>query len=316
MQEVAQQSARETDASGAQAGVCAAARGRARERSQGAAQEAARVRTRLETGVGRAIPVLHAFLREEVRKTGYGDVVFGLSGGIDSAVVAYLAVEALGRDRVHPVIMPYRASSPESLLDARKVVGDLGLPELVVDITPQIDAYFAQAPDASALRRGNKMARERMSILYDHSAVFRALPLGTSNKTELLLGYGTQFGDLASALNPVGDLYKTQVRAVAQRIGVPQSIRDKPPSADLWADQTDEDELGFTYGEADAILHLLVDERLPIAGVVELGFPEAVVRLVERRMRQNHFKRRMPVIAKLSSRTIGIDFRYPRDWGM
>ena len=304
MQVAAQETARGGAAKGAQDGV------------RGAAQEVARVGARLATDVGRAVPVLHAFLREEVRKTGYGDVVFGLSGGIDSAVVAYLAVEAFGRERVHPVIMPYRASSPGSLADARKVLADLGLPELVVDITPQIDAYFAQAPDASALRRGNKMARERMSILYDQSAVFRALPLGTSNKTELLLGYGTQFGDLASALNPVGDLYKTQVRAVAELIGVPQSIREKPPSADLWADQTDEDELGFTYGEADAILHLLVDERLPAPRVVELGFSEAVVRLVERRMRQNHFKRRMPVIAKLSSRTIGIDFRYPRDWGM
>lgn len=279
-------------------------------------QEVERIGGKLATDVGRAVPVLHTFLREEVQKTGYEHAVFGLSGGIDSAVVAYLAVEALGREHVHPVIMPYRTSNPDSLADARKVLADLGLPELVVDITAQIEAYFEQVGDASALRRGNKMARERMSILYDHSVVFRALPLGTSNKTELLLGYGTQFGDLASALNPIGDLYKTQVRALAELIGVPQSIREKPPSADLWEDQTDEAELGFSYEEADAILHLLVDERLPAPSVVERGFAEGVVQLVARRVRQNHYKRRMPVIAKLSSRTIGIDFRYPRDWGM
>ncbi len=279
-------------------------------------REAERIGGKLTADVGRAVPVLHDFLREEVQKTGYQDVVFGLSGGIDSAVVAYLAVGALGRERVHPVIMPYRESNPASIADARKVLVDLGLPELVVDITPQIEAYFDQVGETSALRRGNKMARERMSILYDHSVVFRALPLGTSNKTELLLGYGTQFGDLASALNPIGDLYKTQVRAVAELIGVPLGIREKPPSADLWQDQTDETELGFTYEEADAILHLLVDERLPPVRVVERGFASDVVQLVVRRVRQNHYKRRMPVIAKLSSRTIGIDFRYPRDWGM
>ncbi len=262
------------------------------------------------------IPVLTAFLKDEVHKAGFSDVVFGLSGGIDSAVVAYLAVEALGKEHVHPIIMPYKLSSQNSIDDALRVVEDLDLTSKTIDITPQIDAYFADKPDSSALRRGNKMARERMSIIYDHSVVYRALALGTSNKTELLLGYGTQFGDLASALNPIGDLYKAQIRAVAKSLSVPLSIQQKPPSADLWEDQTDEGELGFTYELADAVLHLLVDERMSVDEVVEQGFDRELVQLIKRRITINQYKRRMPVIAKLSSRTMGIDFRYPRDWGM
>ena len=270
----------------------------------------------LDQSISHALPVLVAFVREETEKAGFADVVFGLSGGIDSAVVAYLAVAALGKDRVHPLIMPYRTSSPQSLEDAQKVVAALGLQAEVIDITPQIDAYFARHEDASSLRRGNKMARERMTVIYDHSVVYRALPLGTSNKTELLLGYGTQFGDLASAINPIGDLYKTQIRKVASQLGVPQSILSKPPSADLWEAQTDEGELGFTYDEADVVLHLLADDRFSPAEVVEAGFSVELVNTIARRMRQNQYKRRLPLIAKVSSRTIGIDFRYPRDWGM
>ncbi len=262
------------------------------------------------------IPVLTAFLKDEVHKAGFSDVVFGLSGGIDSAVVAYLAVEAVGKEHVHPIIMPYKLSSQNSIDDALRVVDDLDLTAQTIEITPQIDAYFADKSDATALRRGNKMARERMSIIYDHSVVYHALALGTSNKTELLLGYGTQFGDLASALNPIGDLYKAQIRAVAKSLSVPLSIQQKPPSADLWEDQTDEGELGFTYELADAVLHLLVDERMSVDEVVEQGFDRELVQLISRRITLNQYKRRMPVIAKLSSRTIGIDFRYPRDWGM
>ena len=262
------------------------------------------------------VPVLTAFLRDEVSKAGFNDVVFGLSGGIDSAVVAYLATLAFQKEHVHPIIMPYKLSSKSSVDDALAVVQDLGLTAQIVDITPQIDAYFADKPDASPLRQGNKMARERMSIIYDHSVVYRALALGTSNKTELLLGYGTQFGDLASALNPIGDLYKTQIRAVAKSLGVPLSIQQKPPSADLWENQTDEGEFGFTYEQADAILHLLVDERLTVEEVTSQGFSQELVESIQRRILMNQYKRRMPVIAKLSSRTIGIDFRYPRDWGM
>ncbi len=270
----------------------------------------------LDQSISHALPVLVAFLREETEKAGFKDVVFGLSGGIDSAVVAYLAAEAFGKDRVHPLIMPYKTSSPASLEDAQKVVSALGLEGKVVDITPQIDAYFANQEEATPLRRGNKMARERMTIIYDHSVIYRALPLGTSNKTELLLGYGTQHGDLASAINPIGDLYKTQIRKVASQLGVPQSILTKPPSADLWESQTDEGELGFTYDEADVILHLLVDDRFSPEEVVQAGFREDLVRTITKRMMQNQYKRRLPLIAKVSSRTIGIDFRYPRDWGM
>ncbi|MCY0900567.1 MAG: NAD+ synthase [Firmicutes bacterium] len=270
----------------------------------------------LRASVAGAIPVLEAFLRHEVCKTGFCRAVLGLSGGIDSAVVAYLAVRALGADNVYPVIMPYKLSSPASLQHAEMVLADLGLRRIVVEITPQIDAYFAGQQDVTPLRKGNKMARERMSILFDYSAQHQGLVLGTSNKTELLLGYGTQFGDTASALNPIGDLYKTQIRELAAVLGVPTPICEKAPSADLWEDQTDEKELGFTYDEADAILHLLTDERLsPEDAAVQSGLPLELVSQIARRVRLNQYKRRMPVIAKLSSRTIGIDFRYPRDWG-
>lgn len=272
--------------------------------------------TTLRASTAGVIPVLTSFLRHEVGKTGYRNVVLGLSGGIDSAVVVYLAVSALGAEHVYPVIMPYSQSNPTSLAHAELILEALGLPRRVVDITAQIDPYFAQFPAATPLRRGNKMARERMSILFDHSADLQALVLGTSNKTELLLGYGTQFGDTASALNPIGDLYKVQIRELARLLGVPQPILDKPPSADLWEDQTDEKELGFTYDEADAILHLLVDQRMSVQHVAERGFATTLVQQILRRVQLNQYKRRMPIIAKLSSRTIGIDFRYPRDWGL
>lgn len=274
------------------------------------------VDTALRDSVQHVVPILVEFLRQEVRKTGYENVVLGLSGGIDSAVVAYLAAKAFSPEHVFPLIMPYRTSSKSSVEDALAIIKDLGLPTIQVDITAQIDSYFAQVPTSDSLRRGNKMARERMSIIYDHSVAFRALPLGTSNKTELLLGYGTQFGDLASALNPIGDLYKTQIREVARQLCIPDSIQEKPPSADLWEDQTDETELGFTYEEADAILHLLIDERLPEVDVEKRGFSRPLIDQVAHRVRLNQYKRRLPIIAKLSSRTIGIDFRYPRDWGM
>ena len=259
--------------------------------------------------------ILRGFIRDEVRKVGFERVVLGLSGGIDSAVVAALAAEALGPEAVLAVMMPYRASSPRSLEDARAVAAHCGLDPLLVDITPQIDAYFAGQPDADRARRGNKMARERMTVLYDLSQAHRALVLGTSNKTELLLGYGTVFGDLAHALNPIGDLYKTQVWSLARHLGLPAAVIDKPPSADLWEGQSDEDELGFTYADADLLLYRLVDERHTAAEVVAAGHAQPLVDVVLRRVRENQYKRRLPLIAKLSERTIDRDFRYPRDWG-
>lgn len=262
------------------------------------------------------VDLLSRALREEVEKTGFRRVILGVSGGIDSALALFLCVKAFGPKAVMAVCMPYRESSPSSLEDARKAIDAVGVESITVDITPQIDAYFAGFPDASPLRRGNKMARERMAILYDLSAEYRALVIGTSNKTELLLGYGTQFGDMASAVNPLGDLYKTQVRQLSGYLGVPESILKKPPSADLWPDQTDEAELGFTYLDVDRLLYFMVDCRYSRERLVRKGFDPDLVNRVYRRIAANQYKRRLPVILKVSGRTIGADFRYPRDWGL
>jgi NAD+ synthase len=259
--------------------------------------------------------LLTAFISNEVRKVGIERVVVGLSGGVDSAVSAMLAAEALGGDNVLAIKMPYRTSSAESLLHADAVIARAGIQALQVEITAQIDAYFDRFPDADNMRRGNKMARERMTILYDHSARWKALVLGTSNKTELLLGYGTLYGDMASAVNPLGDLYKTQIWALAEAIGVPEAIIRKQPSADLWTGQTDEAELGFGYRDVDQLLYLMVDLRYSRAELLATGFSEVFVRRVSDMVRSSQFKRRLPVIAKLSSRTIDRDFRYARDWG-
>jgi NAD+ synthase len=259
--------------------------------------------------------ILTGFIDNEVRKAGFERVVVGVSGGVDSALSASLAAEALGPQNVWAILMPYRTSSPESVEHARLVVSTLGIHSLTVDITPMVDAYFASFPDADHMRRGNKMARERMTILFDHSARLGGLVLGTSNKTELLLGYGTLYGDMASAINPLGDLYKTQVRQLARHIKVPTVIVEKQPSADLWAGQTDEAELGFTYEEVDKVLYLLVDQRCEVEDLVAQGFDEKFVRAVYHKVQASQYKRRLPVIAKVSARTIDRDFRYPRDWG-
>ncbi|MFZ3207967.1 MAG: NAD+ synthase [Geobacteraceae bacterium] len=259
--------------------------------------------------------ILVGFIREEVLKTGAKRGVLGLSGGIDSALVAYLAAEALGPENVHACIMPYRTSTPESEADARQVAERLGINIQKVDITPMVDAYFALFPDADNMRRGNKMARERMTILYDQSAAFSSLVLGTSNKTELLLGYGTLHGDMASALNPIGDIYKTQVWQLAEEMGVPRTVIEKKPSADLWAGQTDEQELGFTYREVDELLYHMVDMRCNRQELIALGFAPEFIDKIYNKVKNSHFKRRLPIIAKVSNRTIDRDFRYSRDWG-
>jgi NAD+ synthase len=259
--------------------------------------------------------ILVAFIRNEVRKVGVERVVLGLSGGVDSSLAAFLAAEALGPENVLGIRMPYRASSAESLEHATLVSDATGIATATVEITPQIDAYFERFADATPLRRGNKMARERMTILYDHSASWRALVLGTSNKTELLLGYGTLHGDMASALNPLGDLYKTQVWALSEAVGVPAPIVEKQPSADLWQGQTDEHELGFEYREVDRLLYLMIDERWEDDELAAAGFAPAFVAKVRGMVQRSQFKRRLPVIAKVSARTIDRDFRYARDWG-
>ncbi len=258
--------------------------------------------------------ILTGFIKCELERTGLERLVVGLSGGLDSAVAAFLAARALGPKRVHGVLMPYSSSSPESLTDAALVVNALGIGSETVEITAMVESYQAIAGEIGRLRLGNIMARCRMTVLYDLSARDRALVLGTSNKTEILLGYGTLHGDMASALNPIGDLYKTQVRQLAQHLGVPGPVLDKPPSADLWPDQSDEDELGFRYEEIDRLLSLLVDARVSPKTAVKKGFSGEMVDRVLQMIIGSQFKRRMPVIAKVSTRSVGWDFRYPRDW--
>jgi NAD+ synthase len=279
-----------------------------------AARQPAPGETELRLDPEGTVRVLTGFLRHEVARVGWGRVVLGLSGGIDSAVVAALAVRALGPGAVTALLMPFRASHPLSLAHAEQVLGTLGIVGERIDITPMVDAFAAATGAADPLRLGNVMARVRMILLYDRSAADRGLVLGTSNKTELLLGYGTLHGDMASALNPIGDLYKTQVRALAAHLGVPAAIRRKAPSADLWPAQSDEADLGFAYEEVDRLLALLIDARMSRASVLRAGFEADLVDRVTRMVVRSQFKRRLPVIAKVSTRSIGWDFRYPRDW--
>ncbi len=270
---------------------------------------------KLEIDAALVSRILETFIREEITRTGFSRAVVGVSGGIDSATTVTLCARALGPENVLAVRMPYRTSSPSSLEDAQAVIDMLGIRHETVDITPMVEPFFEVTPDMDKKRRGNVMARERMIVLYDRSAAFGGLVVGTGNKTELLLGYTTLFGDSACAINPLGDLYKCQVRQLAAYLGVPKRIIEKPPSADLWVGQTDEGELGFTYDEADQILYLLFDRRWTVAEIVALGFPEGLVKGIKERVRRNQYKRMPPVIAKLGLRTVGIDFRYPRDWG-
>lgn len=259
------------------------------------------------------------FIRREITRVGIRRGVIGLSGGVDSALTAALTAEALGADNVLALMMPYRTSNPSSLADAEMMVKQLGIHSRVIEITPMVEPYLSAELSweqrSYEKRRGNVMARQRMLILYDQSEEFGGLVVGTSNKTEALLGYTTHYGDNAAAIQPIADLYKTQVWQLAAYVGVPETIVAKPPSADLWVGQTDEGELGFTYPVADQILFQLVDLRLAPAAVIARGFDERIVREILRRMRQTHFKRVTPPVAKLSGRTIGIDFLYNRDWG-
>lgn len=260
--------------------------------------------------------ILVNFIREEVRSAGFEKVVLGLSGGIDSAIVAFLAVKALGPENVLGIMMPYKSSSRESLEDAKRVVEVTGMRVKKIEITDMLDAYFAKEPDISDLRKGNKMARERMTILYDYSAKEKSLVLGTSNKTEILLGYSTQWGDSASAINPIGDLLKTQIWELSEYMGVPKEVIEKKPSADLWEGQSDEDELGFSYFLADEIINLLVDERYTKEEILEMGYSEKTIDSILWRIKTNQYKRKLPLIAKISNRTMEREFRYPRDWGI
>ena len=262
-----------------------------------------------------AADIISGFIQSETTRAGFSKAVIGVSGGVDSSLSCFLAARALGGENVLAVRMPYKTSSQDSLDHAQLVIEKTGVQSMTIPITDIADGLIHQFPDMSKIRQGNIMARSRMIVLYDRSVAFNGLVVGTGNKTEILLGYSTLFGDSACAFNPVGDLYKTQLRQLARAVGVPDVIIDKPPSADLWVGQTDEDELGFTYEEVDQLLYLLVDERYTPEECVEAGFDRKFVQTVVKRVQRFHFKRIMPPIAKISNRTIGYDFLYLRDWG-
>ena len=280
----------------------------------------------IDTDVARR--VIGEFIRAQLEQAGFERAVLGLSGGIDSALVAFLVAEAIGAQQLQCVLLPYRSSSPASRADAEAVVAALGCSSELVDVTPMVDGFFGTpgpggsvapgasgdtgGPEASVLRRGNFTARMRMAVLYDRSVTWGGLVVGTGNKTESLIGYTTLFGDSACAFNPIGDLYKSQVRQLAAAIGVPEAIIRKAPSADLWPGQTDEDEAGFSYPELDRLLFWRIDKRRTEEEIVALGFDPALVARVDRLVAGAEFKRQVPPIAKLGPRTAGVDYLYPR----
>ncbi|EFS22194.1 NAD+ synthase [Fusobacterium gonidiaformans 3-1-5R] len=249
------------------------------------------------------------FIQEQVKNAGFKKVILGLSGGIDSALVAYLAVKALGKENVIAIKMPYKTSSQESIEHANLVLKDLGLEDRTIEITPMVDAYFTNQAEASSLRRGNYMARTRMTVLFDQSALENALVIGTSNKTEILLGYGTLFGDMACSFNPIGDIYKKDVWSLSRYMGVPKEIIEKQPSADLWAGQTDEQELGLSYKEADEILERLVDKKQSLEEIVAAGYEEGIVNKVIQKVKASAYKRKLNPIAKVGE-VLGRDFSF------
>lgn len=259
--------------------------------------------------------ILTDFLQSEITRAGFSRAVLGLSGGVDSTLSCYLAAEALGPENVLAVRMPYKTSAANTLDHAQLVIDTLGVQSITIPITELVDPLFERFPAAGQVRRGNVMARARMIILYDQSEAFKGLVVGTGNKTEILLGYTTLYGDSACALNPIGDLYKTQVRQLAEALGVPAAIIQKPPSADLWYGQTDEGELGFTYAQVDQLLYLLVDQHYPPEDCVSAGFAPDFVQDVIDRVRRYHYKRVLPPIAKLTDRTVGYDLIDIQDWG-
>jgi NAD+ synthase len=272
------------------------------------------VRDRLHLNAELATAVLCSFISDATDTTHCGGVVLGLSGGVDSALSAALAVKALGPEKVLAFALPYKSSSPDSAADAEAVADCLSLTLRTIDISPMIDAYFeANESEADQLRQGNKMARERMSILFDQAKKHEFLVLGTSNKTEILLGYSTIFGDNASSINPLGDLYKQQVWQLARHLGIPERVVNKKPSADLWPGQTDEQELGFEYEVADDVLYLMFDCGLAPEEVVDRGYPQEVVERISRLEELNRFKRRLMLIARLSGSAINLDREIPRD---
>ncbi len=262
---------------------------------------------------GLAAGWLVSFIREELERRGFEKAVVGLSGGVDSAVTAFLSVQALGPENVIAVRMPYRTSNPESLAHAQLVIDKLGIESRTIDISPAVEGYLANEPDADPGRRGNVMARERMIVLFDLSAKYKALPVGTGNKTERLLGYFTWHADDSPPINPLGDLFKTQVWQLATFLGVPDVIVSKPATADLIEGQTDERDFGISYAEADQILNWLVSGYSP-AVLIARGFDAAKVELVRKRLAGTHWKRRLPTVAMVSATGIGEAYLRPVDY--
>ncbi|PYP49192.1 MAG: NAD+ synthase [Gemmatimonadetes bacterium] len=257
---------------------------------------------------------LVSFLKDEVvRRRGFAKGIVGLSGGVDSSLTAFLAVEALGKENVIGVRMPYKTSSPESLQHAQLIIDQLGIQALTVDITAAVDGYLSQVGDADPTRRGNVMARERMIVLFDLSAKYKALPVGTSNKSERLLGYFTWHADDTPPVNPLGDLFKTQVRALARHVGVPEVILGKPPTPDLVPGQTTEGDYGISYDKVDRILYYLI-RGMKSEDIVARGFTRAEVEKVERRLDSTHWKRRLPTVAVMSQTAIGEFYLRPVDY--
>jgi NAD+ synthetase len=268
----------------------------------------------LKINAGLAARWLEAFLRDEmIERRGIGRAILGLSGGIDSALVAYLCARALGPQNVYAIRMPYRSSSPDSLSDAQRVIDALGIQGETIEITDAVDGYLRHASEADPRRKGNVMARMRMLVLFDQSARHNALPVGTGNKTERLMGYFTWHADDTPPVNPIGDLFKTQVWALARHLGVPKEVVDKPPSADLEAGQTDEGDLGITYATADRILNLILHGYRDDA-IVARGLDPKDVILVRRRVDSTHWKRHLPTTALVSGTAINEFYLRPVDF--
>lgn len=250
----------------------------------------------LNINVREATRKIIGFIRQKTKEAGCKKVILGLSGGLDSSVVACLAAKALGRKNIIGFILPYKTTAKQSVADANLIAKWLKIKAINIDLTPMVEIYFRKFPGANNLRRGNKIARERMSVLYDQSQIYRALVLGTSNKSELLLGYFTKYGDGGVDLEPIGNLYKTQVRQLARYLNVPERIINKVPSADLWPGQTDESELGFTYTEVDKILNLVIDKKILPPKLISLGYNQNLIKRVLKRINISRHKLKMSPI--------------------
>ncbi|MGD8730427.1 MAG: NAD+ synthase [Anaerolineales bacterium] len=274
-----------------------------------------KIQERLKINTDLAQSILTSFIRIEIERAGFKHAVLGISGGVDSALSCFLTARALGPENVLALHMPYETTPDTATEHAMQVIDITGVQHKSIEIAPFVNPIFERLSEADRIRQGNIMARMRMILLYDQSVDFEALVVGTSNKTEILLGYTTLYGDNACAINPLGDLYKTQIWQLARALEVPEEIVEKAPSADLWVGQTDEGELGFTYARVDQLLYLLVDQRYSPEACVEAGFDKDFVHEVVRKIQRTQYKRMLPPIAKLSNRTIGYDFLYLRDWG-